>query len=64
MDLFYDSSPGLNYKRTDGGLGEIKIFDGQQCIGSNVGQAGVWVIDVTSIGKLINFLFFLKYGYK
>jgi hypothetical protein len=47
-DLEYLSSSGLNYKRIDGSLREVIIANGQQCSGSNVGQAGVWVSDVTS----------------
>jgi hypothetical protein len=58
-DLSYYSSPGLNYKRIDGSLQEVIIAFNQQCIGSNVGQTGVWVIDVTSSGK--NFKIKLKY---
>jgi hypothetical protein len=50
-DLTLQSSSGLNYKSGDGSLKEIKIFDGQQCIGSNVGQTGVWVNDLNSKGK-------------
>jgi hypothetical protein len=56
-DLYYHSSSGLNYKRIDGTLKEVKIEDGQQCTESNVGQVGVWVSDVTSKGK-IKALFF------
>jgi hypothetical protein len=48
-DLNYDISSGLVYKRS---LKGIKIVDGQQCIGSNVGQTGVWVSEVTTKGKL------------
>jgi hypothetical protein len=51
-DLDYYSSSGLNYKRINGNLQEVIIANGQQCSGSNVGQAGVWVSDVTSKGKL------------
>ncbi len=51
-DLIYHSLSGLNYKRINGSLQEVIIEDGQQCSGSNVGQAGVWVSDVTSEGKL------------
>jgi hypothetical protein len=61
-DLDYYSSSGLNYKRIDGNLQEVIIANGQQCIGSNVGQTGVWVSEVTSKGKLeLDILFsFLK----
>ncbi len=57
------SSSGLNYKKIDGSLKEVKIEDGQQCSGSNVGQTGVWVSDVTSKGieynkTLCSFSFF------
>jgi hypothetical protein len=48
-DLNYFSSSGLVYKPK---LKGIKIVDGQQCIGSNVGQIGVWVSEVTTKGKL------------
>jgi hypothetical protein len=58
-DLEYHSSSGLNYKRIDGTLKEVKIEDGQQCIGSNVGQAGVWMNDVTSKSKLKHCSFIL-----
>jgi len=47
---------GLNFKKIDGSVKEIKIIGGQQCIGSNVGQKGVWVIDVTSEGKFKKFI--------
>jgi hypothetical protein len=56
-DLEYYVSSGLTYKRIDGSLKEVIIPNGQQCIGSNVGQTGVWVIDVTSKCK-IKALFF------
>jgi hypothetical protein len=49
-DLTLRASSGLNYIRIDGNLQEVIIDDGQQCIGSNVGQVGVWVNDVTSKG--------------
>jgi hypothetical protein len=48
-DITLIASSGLVYKPN---LKGIKIVDGQQCIGSNVGQTGVWVSDVTSKGKL------------
>ena len=50
-DLKLQSSSGLNYKSGDGRLKEITIFDGQQCIGSNVGHTGVWVNDLNSKGQ-------------
>jgi hypothetical protein len=43
---------GLNYIGIDGSLQEVIIPNDQQCIGSNVGQTGVWVSDVTSKGKI------------
>jgi hypothetical protein len=55
-DLIYHSPSGLNYKRIDGNLQEIHLINGQQCTESNVGYAGVWVSDVTSIGKLKLFI--------
>jgi hypothetical protein len=60
--LIYYSSSGLNYKRINGSLQEVLIPNGQQCTGSNVGQAGVWVSDVTSSGKLkhCSFILFSK----
>jgi hypothetical protein len=58
-DLTLEASSGLNYKRFDGRLQEVIIYNGQQCSGSNVGQAGVWVSDVTSIGKFKNCSFIL-----
>jgi hypothetical protein len=54
-DLDFYSSSSLVYTRIDGSLKGIKIFDGQQCIGSNVGQTGVWVSEVTTKGKLKKF---------
>jgi hypothetical protein len=60
--LTLQSSSGLNYIRIDGNLKEVIIPNGQQCIQSNVGQAGVWVNDVTSKGKLkhCSFILFSK----
>jgi hypothetical protein len=52
-------SSGLNYKRMDGSLQEVIIPNGQQCSGSNVGQVGVWVSDVTSRSKLKHCSFIL-----
>jgi hypothetical protein len=57
-DLFLYSLSGLNYKNIVGNLQEVKIVDGQQCRGSNVGQTGVWVSDVTFMGNLRNKVFF------
>jgi hypothetical protein len=59
-DLTYYASSGLSYIRIDGSLQEVIIEDGQQCIGSNIGQTGVWVYDVTSKSKLkhCSFIFF------
>jgi hypothetical protein len=51
-DLKYYSSSGLNYIGIYGRLQVLIIENGQQCIQSNVGQAGVWVYDVTSNSKL------------
>ncbi len=63
-DLKYDyyHSSGLNYIGIDGELQEVIIPNGQQCSGSNDGQAGDWVSDVTSIGKLkhCSFILFSK----
>jgi hypothetical protein len=58
-DLIYYASSGLNYKGIDGNLKEVIIPNDQQCIGSNVGQAGVWVSDVTSRSKLKHYSFIL-----
>jgi hypothetical protein len=58
-DLIYYSSSGLNYKRIDESLQEVIIYNGQQCFGSNVGQTGVWVSDVTSEGNLKHCSFIL-----
>jgi hypothetical protein len=60
-DREYYSSSGLNYKRIDGRLQEVIIPNGQQCIGSNLGQAGVWVSDVTSKGKIKALLFYFVF---
>jgi hypothetical protein len=51
-DLTFRASSGLNYKRISGSLQEVIIYNGQQCSGSNIGQTGFWVSDVTSKGKL------------
>jgi hypothetical protein len=51
-DIKKEASSGLNYIGIDWNLKEVIIAYGQQCTGSNVGQTGVWVSDVTSIGKL------------
>jgi hypothetical protein len=51
-DLMLETSSGLSYKGIDGNLKEVIITNGQQCIGSNVGQTGVWVSEVTSKGKI------------
>ena len=40
-DLTLEASSGLNYKKIDESLQEVIIVNGQQCIGSNVGQTGV-----------------------
>ena len=58
-DLTLQSSSGLNYKRINGSLQEVIIPNGQQCTGSNVGQVGVWVNDVTPKGKLKHCSFIL-----
>jgi hypothetical protein len=58
-DLTLQSSSGLNYKRINGSLQEVIIANGQQCTGSNLGQAGVWVSDVTSKSKLKHCSFIL-----
>jgi hypothetical protein len=58
-DLPSFASSGLNYKRIDGNLKEVILANGQQCIGSNLGQTGVWVSDVTSEGKLKHCYFIL-----
>jgi hypothetical protein len=57
--LTLQSSSGLNYRRINGNLQEVIIPNGQQCSGSNVGQAGVWVSDVTSRSKLKHCSFIL-----
>jgi hypothetical protein len=61
-DQYYYASSGLNYKRIDGNLQEVIIPNGQQCIGSNVGQTGVWVSDVTSKGKIKTLLFYFVFS--
>jgi hypothetical protein len=58
-DLEYYSSSGLNYKRISGNLQEVIIPNDQQCSGSNIGQAGVWVSDVTPRGKFKHCSFIL-----
>jgi hypothetical protein len=61
-DLYYFASSGLNYIGIDGSLQEVIIANGQQCTGSNLGQTGVWVNDVTSRSKLkhCSFILFSK----
>ena len=59
IGLTLQSSSGLNYKRINGNLQEVIIYNGQQCTGSNVGQTGVWVSDVTSKSKLKHCSFIL-----
>jgi hypothetical protein len=59
-DQYYYSSSGLNYKRIDGNLKEWIIDNGLQCSESNVGQAGVWVNDVTTYSKFKLFFIHLK----
>jgi hypothetical protein len=58
-DIKLGASSGLNYIGIDGSLQEVIIPNGQQCSGSNVGQAGVWVSDVTSKGKFKHCSFIL-----
>jgi hypothetical protein len=62
IDLALEASSGLNYKRIDGSLQEVIIPNGQQCSGSNVGQAGVWVNDVTSKGKIKELFFYFVFS--
>ena len=55
-DLTLRSSSGLNYRnKVTESLKEIPIDNGQQCTSSNVGQTGIWVIEVTNLasGKLL-----------
>jgi hypothetical protein len=43
-----DISPsGLSYLNNEGNLEESYIENGQQCVGSNVGQTGVWVKELS-----------------
>jgi hypothetical protein len=56
-DMALRASSGLNYKRIDGSFHEVIIANGQQCTGSNVGQTGVWVHDVTINSKLKHFIY-------
>jgi hypothetical protein len=46
-DLALKASSGLTHNNT-GTLKEVIIDHGQQCTSSNVGQTGVWVIEVTN----------------
>jgi hypothetical protein len=58
-DFTLRASSGLTYRNSDGILKEVKIADGQQCTGSNVGQRTVWVSDLNNLrGKKVRFLFF------
>jgi hypothetical protein len=61
-DLIYYALSGLNYKRIDGSLQEVIIPNGQQCSGTNVGQAGVWVSDLNSKGKIKAFFFYFVFS--
>ncbi len=61
-DLIYYSSSGLNYRRINGSLQELIIPNGQQCTGSNVGQTGVWVSDVTSKGEIKALFFYFVFS--
>jgi len=56
-DLTLRSSAGINHKNLET-LNEVTI-DYQHCSSSNVGQTGVWVIEVTSLrtGKEIRLIF-------
>jgi hypothetical protein len=56
--LNYYTSSGPVYKNIDERFREVIITNGQQCIGSNVEQTGVWVSEVTSKGKISTFFYF------
>jgi hypothetical protein len=60
-DLELKASSGLNYKRINGNLKEVIIPNGQQCKGSNVGQMGLWVSDVTSKGEIKALFFYFVF---
>ncbi len=57
-DLTLRSSAGINHKNLEL-LNEVTIDYDQHCSSSNVGQTGVWVIEVTSLttGKEIRLIF-------
>jgi hypothetical protein len=54
-DLALKASSGLTHSNS-GILKEVIIDHGQQCTSSNVGQTGVWVIEVTSSASGKNFI--------
>ena len=45
-ELTYKATSGINHKHN---VEKILIENGQQCSSSNIGQTGVWVIEVTSL---------------
>jgi hypothetical protein len=55
LDLALRSSTGINHKINH----EVSIDYDQQCSSSNIGQTGVWIIEVTSLtsGKEIGLIF-------
>ena len=53
-ELTLKASSGLNHKASINNastLKEITIDNGQQCTSSNVGQTGIWVIEVTNLAS-------------
>ena len=46
-DLYFSSAAGLNYNN-EGIFEKFIIPKGKECLSSNVGKTGVWVLEVTS----------------
>ncbi len=55
-DTFLKTQSGLNYI-INGKLQDLIIVDGQQCKGTNINKAGIWVSEVTSL-ESSNFYYF------
>jgi hypothetical protein len=57
-DSYLQTQSGLNYI-INGKLQDLIIVDGQQCKGTNINKAGIWVSEVTSLDlSNFSFLFF------
>ncbi len=56
-DSYFETQSGLNYI-IDGKLQDLMIVDGQQCKGTNINKAGIWVSEVTSLESSNFYCFF------